>query len=317
MEAYRLALKKLPIERERTLLIHSRFTAADREGLSRRLEALAEEARGGGGGPYAVIATQAVEAGVDVTSNIFSTDAAPPTTLVQRAGRFLRYGEASGKALLWWDAGEGGSLRVGRLGLYKVYDPRLVKETIDWVRGHGGRVNLHLPIAPADKPQGYSTLLQKAYAGSGLGARERRLIAVMDDIVTDYMRGSRRAAELLMGLGGSLVRDSTLVPLIPENLAREAAGDPKRLAELTIPSSPATLLKLHGEGRVVAAVAGGEIVEPLPDSVRELLSRAAKHLRGGRTALALKQLVRATAGSGLDAFVVNAPYDVREGLRLE
>ncbi len=100
IKAYRLAIEKLPIRRDRIILLHSRFASADREAITRRIEDLSKEARGGDGDPYAVISTQAVEAGVDLTSNIFATDAAPPTTIIQRAGRFLRYGEVSGKALI-------------------------------------------------------------------------------------------------------------------------------------------------------------------------------------------------------------------------
>lgn len=321
VEAYRLALKELPIEPERILLLHSRFTAKDRRALIKRLETIARDAREGGGEPYAVIATQAVEAGVDMTSNIFATDAAPPTTVVQRAGRFLRYGERVGRALIWWDGGED-HLKVGESGLYKVYDPRLVKATIDWVRTHEGRVNLHLPAVPGNLPNaeprpGYGEVLVKAY-GDVPRKVPRKLIAEMEDIITDYLRGSRRAGKLLNELGGSFIRDSALVPVIPEPLVKGCGEGLVRLHELAIPITPATLLRLHKSGKVVGIVRDSELVDGLPEHVKELLKAASKYWGkgGGRgTVAALRLVVKATTCLGVDAFVVRAEYDVREGLK--
>ena len=323
VEAYRLALKELSMEPERILLLHSRFTAVDRKALAKKLDALAKEARKKESGePYTVIATQAVEAGVDITSNVFATDAAPPTTVVQRAGRFLRYGEKKGRALLWWE-GDEESLKVGKSGLYKVYDPRLVRATIRWVRSHGGRVNLHLPevprglLGPAPKP-GYAEVLINAYSNALSEDVPLRLIAVMEDIVTDYMRGSRRAAELLNELGGSFVRDSTLVPIIPEGLVKSVKDEPRKLLELTIPATPSTLLRLHKSGKVVGTVTDAGLEEGLPPHVKDLLDRALKYWGSGREwglVAALRCIVKATACLGINAFVVRAEYDPREGLK--
>lgn len=77
-------------------LIHSRFRPQDR---SRATELaldndLPPEGR-------IVVATQTLEAGVDVTSTTMITDAAPWTSIVQRAGRCNRDGSAS-DAHLWW-----------------------------------------------------------------------------------------------------------------------------------------------------------------------------------------------------------------------
>jgi len=318
VEAYRLALKELPIEPERILLLHSRFTAADRKALSKKLEALAME--GKGVEPYAVIATQAVEAGVDITSNIFATDAAPPTTVVQRAGRFLRYKEKKGKALLWWEGSEE-ELRTGKSGLYKVYDPQLVWATVEWVRKHEGEVNLHLPKVPQGLPNailrpGYGEVLINAYGDVNEGV-PHKLVAVMEDIVTDYMRGSRRAAKLLNELGGSFIRDSALVPVIPEELAVKGSGNLKELLKLAVPVTPSILLRLHKSGKVVDAVTDTGLANGLPQYVRESLDKAVKHWRRGNRNpnLVLRYVIRATVCSGINAFVVRVRYDPREGLK--
>jgi CRISPR-associated endonuclease/helicase Cas3 len=77
------------------VLLHSRFRPADRS--SHAAAALA------GPGPHGtiVIATQVLEAGVDVTSELLITEVAPWPSIVQRAGRCNRDGRAPGARLLW------------------------------------------------------------------------------------------------------------------------------------------------------------------------------------------------------------------------
>jgi len=69
------------------LLIHSRFRADDRRANEERLHSgLPAEGR-------IVIATQAIEAGVDLSARVLLTELAPWASLVQRFGRCNRYGE--------------------------------------------------------------------------------------------------------------------------------------------------------------------------------------------------------------------------------
>jgi CRISPR-associated endonuclease/helicase Cas3 len=77
------------------VLLHSRFRPADR--ASQTAAALAEP------GPHGtiVIATQVLEAGVDVTSETLITEVAPWPSIVQRAGRCNRDGYAGDARLLW------------------------------------------------------------------------------------------------------------------------------------------------------------------------------------------------------------------------
>lgn len=79
------------------LLVHSRFRAAERAALMKRLHAKpSTEGR-------IVVATQALEAGVDVTSSVLITEIAPWSSLVQRFGRCNRYGECgeAGADVFW------------------------------------------------------------------------------------------------------------------------------------------------------------------------------------------------------------------------
>ena len=81
------------------LLIHSRFRGFERAQHMARLEALANPSGPGG----IVVTTQAIEAGVDIDARTLITEAAPWSSIVQRAGRCNRVGEyAVGQAVLWW-----------------------------------------------------------------------------------------------------------------------------------------------------------------------------------------------------------------------
>lgn len=76
-------------------LIHSRFRAADR---AREMRRILE----GGGKDRIVIATQAVEAGVDISARVMFTELAPWPSMVQRFGRANRYAEFPAGAEIHW-----------------------------------------------------------------------------------------------------------------------------------------------------------------------------------------------------------------------
>lgn len=80
------------------LLIHARFRAAERAAQSERLKDDSPTDR-------IVVATQAIEAGIDISSKVLVTELAPWPSLVQRFGRCNRQGEhnASGARILWAD----------------------------------------------------------------------------------------------------------------------------------------------------------------------------------------------------------------------
>jgi CRISPR-associated endonuclease/helicase Cas3 len=83
------ALAKQPAER---MLLHSRFRGADRKRLMERLT---------DGTSRIVVATQVVEAGIDISASVLIAEAAPWPSLVQRAGRCNRTGKVA-DAGLWW-----------------------------------------------------------------------------------------------------------------------------------------------------------------------------------------------------------------------
>ncbi len=113
-----LALRKLDLGEERLALIHSRFRSGDRAAQQQRL--LAE-------GDRIVVATQAVEAGVDVSARLLVTELAPWSSLVQRFGRCNRRGEFASAQILWVDVQPGDE----RDGLALPYEPAELKAARD------------------------------------------------------------------------------------------------------------------------------------------------------------------------------------------
>lgn len=83
------------------LLVHARFRAADREQINTRIRAMSRS------DDIIVVATQAIEAGVDVTSKRLFAELAPWSSLVQRFGRCNRGGEynetVDGGTICWLD----------------------------------------------------------------------------------------------------------------------------------------------------------------------------------------------------------------------
>ena len=74
-------------EQTELILLHSRFRRPDRKAQMKRLEAI---------GPRSgqiVVATQVIEAGVDLSSGMLWTEVAPLASIVQRLGRLNRSGE--------------------------------------------------------------------------------------------------------------------------------------------------------------------------------------------------------------------------------
>lgn len=89
-----------------SLLVHARFRQAERAEINLALARLPAADNGLG---RIIIATQAIEAGVDITSRVLFTELAPWASLVQRFGRCNRYGEwkaTDGAEVFWIDAEE-------------------------------------------------------------------------------------------------------------------------------------------------------------------------------------------------------------------
>lgn len=114
------------------VLVHSRFRAADRAAQETMLKHPAPSAG------RIIVATQAIEAGVDLSARVLFTELAPWASLVQRFGRCNRYGEfneSRDAQVFWMDVADVGPYTAAELD--------------------AARVQLLLPLtsaAPADLP---------------------------------------------------------------------------------------------------------------------------------------------------------------------
>lgn len=101
-------LKKIPrrgkpLTDAGTVLVHSRFRSADRQ----RKHELITNPKNYSGPGLIVVATQAVEAGIDISARTLITELAPWTSMVQRFGRCNRAGEFDqGGSVFWVDMGD-------------------------------------------------------------------------------------------------------------------------------------------------------------------------------------------------------------------
>lgn len=87
----------------RFVLLHSRFRDNDRRALQQRLDG---SQRDPGEEGTVVVATQVVEAGLDVSSRLLVTDLAPWPSMIQRFGRCNRRAEHVAADVYWSDPGE-------------------------------------------------------------------------------------------------------------------------------------------------------------------------------------------------------------------
>jgi len=84
-------------EYNEVILVHSRFRPPEREEINKRL------AKSAGDQGRIIVATQAIEAGVDLTSAVLFTELAPWASFVQRLGRLNRGGEEEKAEAYWID----------------------------------------------------------------------------------------------------------------------------------------------------------------------------------------------------------------------
>jgi CRISPR-associated endonuclease/helicase Cas3 len=93
-ELYQALLKHAGRNPDNTGLIHARFRDIDRRAHERMLSDKTDRI---------VVATQAIEAGVDISARTLFTELAPWPALVQRCGRCNRYGEYTDARIHWID----------------------------------------------------------------------------------------------------------------------------------------------------------------------------------------------------------------------
>jgi len=259
---------------ENKLLIHSRFTSKDKQRKLRMLMKLKEDKS-----DYVVVGTQSIEAGLDISSNLLITELAPLNSLIQRFGRFLRYGEESGQAYIWCDS----SLLEDGSWHYKVYQKQLCRKTLDLLSNKPD-VSLHVPYGD----RGYKPLVDELYRDNIELPRER-LVNEMLVTFLDFDMISH-AVDLFFSLEGSFVRSSLMVPVMVKSVSEP------------IPISYSLFRRMLEKRTVQSMITpGGEI--PIDDGVRHKFMNERK---------AIRNLYR----MNITSFLVDGDYSPEYGLQV-
>jgi len=177
--------KKFFYGRKDAVLLHSRFTLEDRKRKAEELD-----------NASIIISTQAIEAGIDISSDLLITELAPPNSLVQRFGRFLRHQEKKGKAFIWYEVDENGEPN-GK----GVYSKDLLTRTLNYLENKKDNINLHL---------NYQDFLDKVYIDELFGEHSFVFVDEIIEKVTNIIDPTPWSLDFLIQNEGSLVRDSSL-----------------------------------------------------------------------------------------------------------
>ena len=149
-QALREALEKRLPKRLPTVptlaLVHSRFRPADR---AREMEKVTGEDDAHPDGRI-VVATQAVEAGVDISAAVLFTELAPWSSLVQRFGRANRYAELPAGANVHWidllqPASDGTASDKDAEELARPYETAELQSARDRLTGRTDAASAHVP----------------------------------------------------------------------------------------------------------------------------------------------------------------------------
>lgn len=207
-------------------LLHSRFRPADRRAIVATALGPVDPA-----GPGRIlVATQVVEAGVDVSSQTLVTDAAPWSSIVQRAGRCNRAGEyGDDAALLWVDPGASAPYDAADVAAaivaLKQLDGQPVTTTM--LRDLAARVTESMPVTPVLRRRDLLELFDTAPDLVGNDIDVSRFIRDGDD--TDVQVAWRPASP------AATQRDATVTampfdggPIHPDELCAVPIGDARR-----------------------------------------------------------------------------------------
>jgi len=296
IEFYRLLAKKAPSIKKGKLilLLHSRFSERDRVNKVNKLKEIKNSEE------YIIVSTQVVEAGVDISSNLFITELAPANSLIQRLGRFLRYeGEDKGKVYIWYEVDENGKLLCSH-GMYKVYDYNLTNRTLE-VMEEKEKISFHLPSS-------YSELLNKTYTVEDFKI-DQNGVDDLRRILQNFDLGSLVALERFFELEGSFIREGYIASVVTEDLVEEFREEghlkikPKEFSLLVIPISSNILLKLKPEKEIV-----------LTDGKIEIWETSFKQWLGDKKRVKISNLVRYMVRNNVLAFMIPGSYSDEEGL---
>jgi CRISPR-associated endonuclease/helicase Cas3 len=239
----------------RVLLLHSRFLPQDRQRIENDIRHLFGKSNGQDGSCI-VVATQAIEVGLDITCEALHTELAPANAILQRAGRCARYQGETGRVFVYAQAYDG-------------------NETIDLAENFmpykGQEVEIALTLAGLRERQGdVLTFTDEQFlVNEAHGFRDR---AVVEGLVATQEMHRRRMNRVMdgerSGEAGNLIRTVSSRLVVVHD-------DPSAVAECPFAAEsfglhPGTLYGLVNEwlGReqdVEAELGGGYAVQALHD----------------------------------------------------
>ena len=265
------------------LLIHSRFTELDKRRKHERLDLLRGE------NEYVIVGTQSVEAGIDISSNLLITDLAPAHTLVQRFGRFLRYhGEMGGVAYIW-RSDEVSERR------YKVYDGELCRETLEFMKAHHRKLNLHIPSIPYGAAEagcsGYKELIDSVYRLVEIDVNVKEIEGMLRAFTN--LHSIADAVEKFLESGGSFIRESPLIPVQVESVPEPIPVDFHTFSKLLRSQRVKKCVKEGKAGVVEEPVGAGNLISKTP-----------------------RDLIKFIYREGIRSFIIEGEYDGEFGLRI-
>lgn len=153
--------------------LHSRFTHGDREEIQNRLVALTGDDPAKHGRRVLLIATQVAEASLDIDFDFMSTDLAPASSLLQRAGRLHRF--------------EDSTLRRQRLGMYASFAPRTLRVAARTTRNGLFSYSTSLPYLAAELSRVWQWLLARRGVPIAVPGHVQRFVDATTVSLDDFL----------------------------------------------------------------------------------------------------------------------------------
>lgn len=130
-KVYEKIKSRLELKDEQIVLLHSRFTKADRTKHEEKALSLIPHKENGElivpEGTGVVVSTQVLEAGIDFSAELLITELAPADSLVQRAGRCARYKGQTGEMIVFPVDGDKS---------YQPYEKEHLEKSWQWLKNN-------------------------------------------------------------------------------------------------------------------------------------------------------------------------------------